>query len=238
MNVETMTMDPEVAKVHYDRYRAAVKANKTQRLAEAERMIKEGGRTFRKGRQERSKIHREDEELAKAYKALSQGKTLINLHRVMEGAGTIGEELPALAIAKADWEWCYLHNGDSHYNHPDAMRNRVIFTNQARIYDFKKNAVNGFVSIPQSCFPEETWNREIRREKGFRALPVRALVPSIPPHLRPDDPSQFHILWEAVWEDSPPVDPLLLSKINETMYVVVAQWDLTPLEQQVLEGRF
>jgi hypothetical protein len=55
--------------------------------------------------------------------------------------------------------------------------------------------------------------------------------------LRPDDLTHYHILWEAEWTFRAPGDPILLSKINDTMYAVVAQWDLTPLEQLVLESR-
>ena len=59
----------------------------------------------------------------------------------------------------------------------------------------------------------------------------------MPPHLRPDDLSKYFVLWEAEWTAKAPVDPMLLSRVNETMFAIVAQWDLTPLEQRVLEGR-
>ena len=41
----------------------------------------------------------------------------------------------------------------------------------------------------------------------------------------------------AEWQPRAPVDPILLSQVNATLFAVVAQWDLTPLEQRVLEGR-
>lgn len=42
---------------------------------------------------------------------------------------------------------------------------------------------------------------------------------------------------EAQWRPVPPVDPFLLKHLGGTLYVVLAQWDLTPLEQAVLAGR-
>jgi hypothetical protein len=75
---------------------------------------------------------------------------------------------------------------------------------------------------------------EYRRNQNNKSNHAVALVPTVPPHLRPDDLRKFYILWEAEWDRSPPVDPLLLSRVNQTMFAVVAQWDLTPLEQKVL----
>jgi hypothetical protein len=40
-----------------------------------------------------------------------------------------------------------------------------------------------------------------------------------------------------VWDNTAPVDPMLLKKINDNFYVVVAQWDLTELERSVLGQR-
>jgi len=67
---------------------------------------------------------------------------------------------------------------------------------------------------------------------------ARALVPMIPPKFRPTAKlSNYHIMFEAVWKPVPPVDPFLLKHLGGTLYVVLAQWDLTPLEQAVLAGR-
>lgn len=64
------------------------------------------------------------------------------------------------------------------------------------------------------------------------------MVPSVPVWLRPEGHlSEYHILWEAEWEVAPPVDPILLKYVSGPMYAVIAQWDLTPVERAVLEGR-
>jgi hypothetical protein len=53
--------------------------------------------------------------------------------------------------------------------------------------------------------------------------------------LRPKDFSKYYILWEANWED-PPGDPVLLKHIEDEFYAILAAWDLTQLEQEVLRS--
>lgn len=81
-----------------------------------------------------------------------------------------------------------------------------------------------------------TRSRWYRRE-------YKAAVPPIPFHLRPNgDASNYFILWEVEkWKEaylppSAPGDPFLLERIAHPIYVVVAQWDLTELEQRLLES--
>lgn len=66
----------------------------------------------------------------------------------------------------------------------------------------------------------------------------QALVPPIPPRFRPERLYDYHVLWEAEWQKAPPEDPILLKKVSDNVYVVLAQWDLTDVERAVLEGRF
>ena len=240
MDVDQIKMDPDIANVHYQRYRASVGAARAERLEEAKKNITETGRALRSARTARTKIEKEDEQLAKAYKALKQGKTLVNVQRALEGAALHNKNrLPKLAIARADWEFCHLHWGPT--NTSD-WTNVFTFSKTADNYGAFEHKSNR-IQFPSKTFSAELSNQEWRRKHDLLRLDnqrsrPRALVPTIPPHLRPEDPIKFFILWDAVWEKSPPVDPLLLSKVNDTMYAVVAQWDLTELEQQVLEGRF
>jgi hypothetical protein len=73
---------------------------------------------------------------------------------------------------------------------------------------------------------------------GKSAWGVRALVPPVPPQFRPENLYEYHVLWDAEWQKAPPVDPILLKKVSDNVFIVLAQWDLTPLERAVLEGRF
>jgi hypothetical protein len=50
-----------------------------------------------------------------------------------------------------------------------------------------------------------------------------------------DELSNYHILWEADWEDAP-VDPILLKQIDGNFFAVIAQWDLTNVERMVLRS--
>ena len=71
----------------------------------------------------------------------------------------------------------------------------------------------------------------------WRSRAGRAMVPMIPIHLRPKAAlANYHILWEADWKDVP-VDPMLLRRIGGDAWLVVAAWDLTPVERAVLAGR-
>ena len=69
---------------------------------------------------------------------------------------------------------------------------------------------------------------------------LRAIVPNIPPRLRPGRGLQLYtLLWEATWavDPVPPGDPALLRKLGGDLYIVLGTWDLTALEQAVLSGR-
>ncbi|MFI4852645.1 MAG: hypothetical protein ACIAZJ_26335 [Gimesia chilikensis] len=68
----------------------------------------------------------------------------------------------------------------------------------------------------------------IRQKHYGRSSPVS------PPALLPvGNLANYQILWEAEWE-TVPVDPMLLKHLGKSLYVVLAQWDLTPLEQGIL----
>ena len=48
----------------------------------------------------------------------------------------------------------------------------------------------------------------------------------------------YHVLFEAIWQPVPPVDPMLVRRLGEAdLWVVVAAWDLTEVERTVLASR-
>jgi len=61
--------------------------------------------------------------------------------------------------------------------------------------------------------------------------------PHIPPALRPKiNLKNFHILFEVQsWEEYP-VDPFLLRRIQGNLFLIIAEWELTPLEASLLEA--
>ena len=72
---------------------------------------------------------------------------------------------------------------------------------------------------------------------------MRSMVPNVPPKFRPARSTTlatYHVLWEVdEWKKTPrpPGDPALLKHLRGDLWIVLATWDLTPLEQAVLAER-
>lgn len=68
----------------------------------------------------------------------------------------------------------------------------------------------------------------------------KATVPGMPPEIRKVARKDHLMLWEPEWRKvnsqipKPPRDPALLERLNGNLYVVVATWDLSPLEAAAL----
>lgn len=160
------------------------------------------------------------------FKALADGKQLLNLYDALKAGGLDDLNRPRLAIAVADWQWCHLQM--HHYSdgtHRFAM-------SEPKLWATRFSARNR-ITIPRSVFPP--------RPAGASPRTQRAVVPTIPPGVRPRwNLANYHILWEAVWEPVPPTDPLLLRRLQGAapLYVILAQWDLTELERSILSGRY
>jgi hypothetical protein len=170
-----------------------------------------------------------------AYKAMSVGARILNLQTVLKHGGvTQGQHLPKFAVARADWKHCWFN----------IESGRAIFSREQYGYSrgwgsslkFKRDQA---LVVDRETFPAETTNTHWRTENKLQRYPIKSIVPSVPVHLRPLDVdlSRFCILWEVTWDLSPPADPFLLRQISDHFFVVVAQWDLTLLEQSVLELR-
>ena len=169
----------------------------------------------------RARHNAEDEAIMRGYRALAKGSALIDLHETLRRGGQDEEQRPRLAIVRADLAWCHFEFNGGTLRFAGANARDGF----AKI-QWRSRAVT---RIPAGVFERSpnTWPSGV------------ALTPSIPPALRPKHAlSNYHILWEAVWQKAPPVDPVLLKHLGGSLYVVLAQWDLTPLEQAVLAGRF
>jgi hypothetical protein len=234
MNVSTTQMDPRVAAIHYKDYRKAVRKHREERLEAARKAITTSGQDLRKARSMRTQIEKEDEALMLSYREMAKGQRVLNLTQVFRETGLDKNEksrLPIIAVAQADWQHVWFKIDGS----------RAVFAKDS--WPNWRHSYNkydeGAIWVPANAFPAELTNYSWRANNQLPpAERQKALVPAIPAMLRPSgDLSKYHILWEAEWKHEAPTDPLLLKHVTGTIYTVLAQWDLTPIEKMVLEGR-
>lgn len=174
-----------------------------------------------------------DKMMSQTYKALSEGQGIINVGAAIKQAGVHEATwLPKLAIMRADQRSVFFKRqnsgGAAFISEIDRFRSfRLLKKLQHERLQFVLPAQ----TLPpwdsaQGTQPTNYWNTH------------EAPLPVVPPLLRPQDAlSNYCILWEVEkWEArEPPVDPMLLKPIGQTgLYVVVAHWDLTPVERMVL----
>ena len=181
--------------------------------------VNEAEKLFRKYQIHKHYQNPMDAEIERIAGLIVKGKAVIR------GAGSVAlagldekEKLPKLAIGRADQPWCMLktwHGGRA------AMWSGLSWTNgntaRSRIFEF-----------PPETFP------------GLRIGPdFKALTPHIPPDVRPKRGIEnYTIVWEADWHYEPPVDPILCRRIgNSDFFIVLAQWDLSPIERFVMQNR-
>lgn len=191
----------------------------------------------------RSRHTSEDHAILQGYKALARGKTIVDLPKVIRLGGEFEEGhmagLPRLAVATAshDFVWVTRHRDGGVNFLPGVISswgpNRI--SNQRRKDCFR---------LPAGTLPPET--REPASSAKTRhwspwSGQMRAMVPHVPPGLRPGHSlDNYQILFEVEeWAPDPtaPRDPALLKHIGGDLYAVMATWDLSALEQSVLNGR-
>lgn len=162
----------------------------------------------------------EDDAIMRGYKALASGAAIIDITKAFGDTGVDEKGRPKLAIARADAYWGYFNWEE---------------VNVARFRSCYEKEPGWRVPITKHGM---TTIRSMKSPENRHSAHGRALVPLIPPQHRPKFKlSGYHILWEAEWQNVPPVDPFLLRHLGGALYVVLAQWDLTEVEQSVLAGR-
>lgn len=167
---------------------------------------------YQKYQEARSGMTPNDRAIAAIYKRIAQGKLVIRALASITAAGVGADNLPKLAIMRADTPkvQCYSYDGK--------VSLTACRANGQRIYGYAKDRC---FEIPIAGAKNSTRTRV-------------ASVPLIPVHLRPRKAiEKYHVLWEADW-DQYPVDPYLLRRFGQDAWVVVAVWDLTPVERAVM----
>jgi hypothetical protein len=166
----------------------------------------------------------EERILKRGYRALAKGKKIIDLDDVMKNAGQDDNGFPKLAISRADGEFVYFQQRTD---------GGGVFSITTNFYgrDYSTRIV-----MPDGTFPQKVVYPTFTHTRWANYL--RAVVPVIPNAIRPRFSIQnYHILFEPVWEYVPHPDPILLKRLSGSLFVVLAAWDLTELEQKVLKGR-
>lgn len=176
--------------------------------------VKEARELYRKYKEHQHYSEPIDREVQRTYQLIAQGKIVIRALDAIKAAGVDDQGLPKLAIMRATQRecWCTMaRNGAAEFRHDGGWRRSPHL-----------------VSFPEGSFPTRS-----DRKSG------RATLPTIPIHLRPKRGlANYHVLWEAEWTRVPPIDPMLLRRIGKAdLWLVVAAWDLTPVEQAALAGR-
>lgn len=160
----------------------------------------------------RAHMNDKDRAIAAIYKRIAAGKLVIRALSSITAAGVGADCLPKLAIMRADTPkvQCYSYEGK--------VTLSAVNDRGQRIHTYAKDR----------CF-----SLEMPGAKNATRTKV-ASVPLIPVHLRPRKAlHKYHVLWEADW-DQYPVDPYLLRRFGEDAWLVVAAWDLTPIERAVM----
>lgn len=160
---------------------------------------------------------KEDREILRGYNAILKGWKLISLPNVIKAGGADEKHRPRLAIMRADQPICHVRAwGDG------SLRFGV-----RRWPNPGERSRSMMIEFPADTLPRSS----------FGMVEAQSIVPIIPPQHRPTDAlSNYHILWEATWQDVP-VDPALLKHLGGDLYAILAMWDLTELERAVLGRR-
>lgn len=164
----------------------------------------------------------EDAAIARGYKALSEGKAIIDICAAFAHAGVDEQGRPRLAFAgaTAPKALCSIRSHDE-----------TAFFAWGRGIDqrhtYSQPSINWRATRSVRGFPYPG----VRRGNGNLLTPV----PNVPPRFRPKRGLRWrYILWEVDEWETVPVDPFLLQRVGGYLYVVLAQWDLTDLERAVL----
>lgn len=206
-------------------------------LATIEMPADEAQRLFEEYRDAVHQRHdEEDEAIMRGYKALAKGQQVINLPQALRQGGvtsiSVGGRfrdavtdvtVPRLAVARANRTTVWTYGID------DTGR----CTMQTKRDPHVNNNFDVFRLHAGSFDPGQ------RDPDAWQSPRIRAVVPNVPPRLRPRAGlHNFHVLFEAEWglEPEPPYDPALLRHIGGDLYAVLAVWDLTEIERAVLAG--
>lgn len=235
MQLNTIDIDPELARAKVKEYRRAVK----------------------------DAASTEDAAIARGYLHAAEGRPLIRLSKAIADGGLDENNRPRLAVARADQAWCYLDTSRSASGPMRARFVAAPFGDRRRApgivqeRSWRGETSSGYVlgfDFPVEPITQATHPREVDEEwwawdgrvcapwrtplgRGFRTQ-----VPITPPGLRPTRGGLhlYHVLWEVEeWAQAPepPGDPALIRQVAGDLWAVYGVWDLSELERAAIAGR-
>lgn len=183
----------------------------------------------------RDRHNEEDAAILRGYRAIAKGFKVIDLPQMIRLGGVFEQTgLPRIAVGTASHQFVYVER---------TTRGSVTFLPKRDIAHNRRRDVYG---CPDDTLPRtERWpdSMSIQGQHVWNIWRsgMRAMIPPVPPGLRPahslDGYATMFQVEEWAPAPAPPGDPALLKHIGGDLYAVVAVWDLTPLEQAVLAGR-
>ena len=190
-------------------------------ISEEEALFKLDEYKALQGRQRRE----EDDQLQSLYASISKGARVLNLRAAFQQTGLNANGQPKLAIARANWR-------DVHFRPRAAMGKNFVswsVVDGAGGFSPHRNW-NCLASVQNLWLPGGTFDDLKLTRQGLKSP-----VPHIPPACRPKfGLHNYHILFEVEEWQTYPTDPFLLRRISGMLFMVEAEWDLTPLEAELL----
>lgn len=166
----------------------------------------------------------------RAYRAMSKGLKVIDIYAAFEKTGAKSDGSgPKLAIVRADSKEVVFikgRSGSGRFCRPDD-----------RSWGQPKVKADDVV-LPASTFPDWPLTNP-QQAWSIKDELVSTNVPFVPAHIViPGKPENYFILFEVnAWKAHRPTkDPYLLQRLNENTFVVLAEWDVSPVEAIVMRG--
>lgn len=173
------------------------------------------------------------EEMKQLNYYLAKGKKVIDIFAAFENTGLNNLKQPKLAVCSATAKECFFEK---------TRGGGGAFRAYNQGWGVPKAQTRLSVILPEKTFEE--WEAEEptaqNRFSRIKDAVIATKVPIVPAKLLPKyGLENYHIVWEVdQWQvRRAPVDPILAKRITRNLFVVLAIWDLSPLEQALIEGR-
>lgn len=165
---------------------------------------------------------KDDVAIYRGLRAVLRGQKVIDINLAMGLGGLDAQGHPRFAIVRANAPRTYLRRHGSFYR----------FSSKSSDWDGRVK--HAHIDVAAVHFG----SRPLGAPHFWDMQNDEAQTPSIPPQHRPSgNLADYHILYEAEWRKVPPVDPFLLKRIDGPFFLVLAAWNLSPLEQAILRTK-